>query len=94
MRIPEDIQVIGIGRTGLTTYMVPRPTTISAEPYRLSQEIARIAIDLARDHSTPKPNIVIPMQLVQGETTGSGDATQSPANKSRPQTASVSASKF
>lgn len=68
-KIPQDIQLIGIGRTGFTTYMVPRPTVIATDPYRISKEIARIAVDLARNDSTPKTNIVIPMQLIQGETT-------------------------
>lgn len=69
IKVPEEIQLIAIGRTPLADYMIPRPTAIVSDPNILGSEIARMAATLIRQNFKPQPNILVPMHLIQGETT-------------------------
>lgn len=70
LRCPEDVQLISLGTAPLFTYMVPRPTVITQESHRLGQEVARMAIALSKPGAKPCSNILVPVHLIQGETTG------------------------
>lgn len=80
--VPGDVQVISIGASPQFAFMTPRPTVIAPEPHRFGQEIARMAMALCRE-GKPRPNILIPMQLVQGETTTVGPTVPAPRGKIR-----------
>ena len=73
VRVPDDVQVIGISPTNISPYMVPRPTMIaSTDSYHLGREVARMAVTLLQDDGVRQPNRLVPMQLAKGETTRHG----------------------
>ncbi len=78
IRCPEDVQIIAIGNTPFGPYLTPRFTTITPEPDRFGIEIARMAISLARPHAARRPNILVPVQLLAGETTRYTTASHTP----------------
>jgi DNA-binding LacI/PurR family transcriptional regulator len=65
IQVPEKVQLICLGGTGNSAYMVPRMTTIASEAHRLGREAARMAVTLSK----PCCNILTPVSLIQGETT-------------------------
>jgi DNA-binding LacI/PurR family transcriptional regulator len=85
LRVPEQIQLISIGTSWLSPYLVPRPTAITSEYHRIGQEIVRMAIALSRNGAKPCPNALIPVHLIQGETTRTATSKETPfhpANRS------------
>lgn len=68
IRVPEQVQLICNGTSPRFPFMTPRPTVVGADTNLLGQEIARMAVTL---HNTPGqyPNVLIPVQLIQGDTT-------------------------
>ncbi len=69
IRVPDDVQLIAIGQTALSAYMVPRPTAIAAEAGKMGREAAILMDGLIRTSRQRQPNILIPLHLVRGETT-------------------------
>ncbi|HWL52472.1 MAG TPA: substrate-binding domain-containing protein [Chthoniobacteraceae bacterium] len=69
LRIPEEIQIIGIGGYSQISYMVPRPTVITSERHQFGSSIARMAMLLSHADAEPRPNVLVPVHLVPGETT-------------------------
>lgn len=69
IRVPDDVQLIAIGLGTLGAYTVPRPTSITEAPKAMGREAALMMSALLNPGAQPHPNILIPMQLVKGETT-------------------------
>lgn len=69
LRVPDDVQLIGIGHVPFGDYFTPRPTIISTKKHALGRAAARMAMELMRHDCEPQPNVVVPMELVVGETT-------------------------
>lgn len=69
IRVPEDVQLIGIGRVPFGDFLVPKPTTISTDAHAVGQAVARMAMALIQTNGNPQPNAIIPMNLIVGETT-------------------------
>lgn len=84
IRVPEDIQVIGLGRVLFSNYLVPRPTTISAGMHEIGKAAARTAMALVRHNGQPQPNTIVPMNLSLGETTRRDDSSREGGRESLP----------
>lgn len=69
IRVPEDVQLIGIGRVPFGEFLVPKPTTIGTDMQALGQAAARTAMALVQTQGQPQPNTIVPMNLMIGETT-------------------------
>lgn len=69
LEVPRDVQVISLGRPMLSAYMTPRPTAVVVQRGRVGREVARMALHLAHTDGSPIPTMLLPMELVQGETT-------------------------
>lgn len=67
-QFPDQIQLVSMGGLRLASFMVPRPTIIRCESHHQSREIAKMAVHLALHPDKPVPNQLIPVHLVQGET--------------------------
>lgn len=67
--IPGQVQVIGSGHLSLYHYFYPRITVVCAEEGDLSDAAARMAWRLVRDGGKPQESLVIPVSVMQGETT-------------------------
>lgn len=69
IRVPQDIQLISIGRITFWEYLHPRPTVVTSERGALGKAAARLAVALTQPNARPRPNIVVPVHLIRGETT-------------------------
>lgn len=69
LRVPEDVQLIGLGRVPFGDFLVPKPTVITADNQALGQAAARTAVALIQSKGQPQPNVIVPMSLLIGETT-------------------------
>ncbi len=69
LRVPEDVQLIGIGLPIFWEYLVPKPTVVTAESYALGKEAARLAKILSQPKAAPQPQLILPIRLMKGETT-------------------------
>lgn len=78
IRVPEDVQLIGIGRVPFGEFLVPKPTTIGTDLQSIGQAAARTAIALVQTKGQPQPNAIVPMHLMIGETTSHQKAGTAP----------------
>lgn len=69
LRVPHDVQLIAIGRMTFWEYLHPRPTVITSESGALAKAATRLAVALAQPDAKPRPNVVVPVYLIRGETT-------------------------
>ncbi len=74
IRCPEEVQLISIGKHALHAFQTPRPTVIGTVPGHTGRQAARMAVALCAAKPLPRPNIVIPVQLLPGETTQNSPA--------------------
>ena len=75
IRCPEEIQIISIG--GSFPYHSPQFTCVQTDKGKIAEELAMLAIHLSHPETQRKPNLLIPVHLVHGETTLHGMTRQS-----------------
>ena len=69
IRVPEDVSVAGFDGQELSEYCIPRLTTIRQPLDEISKETIKLLFDIIDKESNHK-HIVLPAQLVEGESTG------------------------
>lgn len=69
-RVPEDVQVIGSGTTQFFRYSCPRITTITAQPAYIGKMAARMMRNIIEENGRAVASQVLPLELIQGESTG------------------------
>ncbi len=69
LRCPQDVQIVSLGRPALATYLVPRPTYLTSEPGHMTRTITQMLLERIRTPGKNLASMLIPLKLVQGDTT-------------------------
>ena len=68
-RCPEDVSVACVGRFFEQALDMPRPTAAEVEPGALGRELLGLADDLACGRRAAPVGVLLPMRVVEGQTT-------------------------
>lgn len=71
LRVPGDVQLVSLGKLPLFEYLIPTPTTVDYDLLEMGRQAARMALSLHFKGSKPIASQMMPVRLIQGETSGS-----------------------
>ena len=78
VRVPEDVLVAGTSDFGLGATSTPPMTTLDYNSDEHGRQAAKLLLDLVRGVTPAQPRRVIPVSLIERESTGRGPKPQDP----------------
>lgn len=81
LRVPEDVSVIGFDDVEYAKMCYPGLTTIRQNIMEKGRQAARLMIEAVQDHSLPREERIIPMELIERGTVKRVDGNQAYAQR-------------
>lgn len=81
LRVPEDVSVIGFDDVEYAKMCYPGLTTIRQNIMEKGRQSARLMIEAVQDHSLPRAEWIIPMELIERGTVKRVDGNQAYAQR-------------
>ena len=81
LRVPEDVSVIGFDDVEYAKMCYPGLTTIRQNIMEKGRQSARLMIEAVQDHSLPRAERIIPMELIERGTVKRVDGNQAYAQR-------------
>ena len=81
LRVPEDVSVIGFDDVEYAKMCYPRLTTMRQNIMEKGRQAARLMIEAVQDHSLPREERIIPMELIERGTVKRVDGNQAYAQR-------------
>ncbi|HWL54158.1 MAG TPA: GntR family transcriptional regulator [Chthoniobacteraceae bacterium] len=70
LRVPEEVQLVSLGNLALFEYLIPTPTMIDFDVREMGHQAAKMALNLHFRGGRPIASQMLPVRLIQGETSG------------------------
>ncbi len=74
-RVPQDVSVVGFDNIDLVDHITPALTTIRQPRWSIGEAAAKVMLTLMTDTDAPPPDTVLPVELIERESTSACAAT-------------------
>lgn len=80
-KCPDDVSITGFDNTSFGSYMCPKLTTLNFQGYKMGQIAAEKIIQRINGSNFPVEKILLPMNLIQRDSTGFSQAIEKDTQK-------------